>query len=83
MQSSNRTTLLDIIIKTNLPIAEPIKTAPHPVALVSNKNLSLFQYSIEFPMNTFLKELKCRKKYLYNKYKALNIIRTNTTKEKR
>ena len=44
--------------KTNWPIAEPIKTPPHPEVPVSKKNLSLLQYSIAFPMKSFFQETK-------------------------
>ena len=69
-----------VSFKTNSLNAEPINTSD-PGVPVSKKKLSLFQYSIVFPEVLFLEKLKWRKKkYLYNKYAALNITRTNATK---
>ena len=44
MQDSDRITLFGVIMvnfKTNSPIAEPMKTTPHPEVRVSKKNLYL------------------------------------------
>ena len=57
MQDSYWIALLAIImvsLKTNSPNAEPIKTSD-PGVLVSKKKLSLFQYSIVFPVKSFFK----------------------------
>ena len=41
-----------VSLNTNSPNAEPLKTSD-PGVLVSKKKLSLFQYSIVFPMKSF------------------------------
>ena len=67
MQDSYWIALLGIIkvsLKTNSPNVEPIK-ASDPRVPVSKKKLSLFQYSIVFPMKSFFKETKMKEKNFY------------------
>ena len=53
-----------VSLKTNSSNSEPIKTSD-PGVPASKKKLSLFQYSIVFPMKPFFKESKMKEKNIY------------------
>ena len=75
-----------LIHRTLVATAGGLKKAPpYPEFQVSKKNLYLFQifHCIHSLWSPFLKKLKCRKKYLYTQYAALNTISNNATKERR
>ena len=73
-----------VSFKSDSPITESIKSPSHPEVSVSKKKLYLFQIFHWIPDEVlFLKKLICRKKYLYNKQAALNVIRTSAEKERR
>ena len=86
MQFSNWVTVFGVIMasfKIILPIDEPMKAHSSSWSH-SKKSLYLIQLLHYIPCDVlFLKKLKCRKKYLYNKYIYFNIIMINGTKEGR
>ena len=84
-------TLTELFFLVSLWLArKPIYTlliqinAPSSCWGQSSKKLYLFQiFHCILCEVLYLKKLKSRRKYLCSKYAALNIIRTNATKEKR
>ena len=83
MQDSNRIELLGVImvnLKPILPLLSQLKFPPHPEITV-RKIYKSSKYSIAFLMNSFFKETEIDGKIF--KYAALDIVRTNATKEKK
>ena len=69
---------------TNWCILEPKSPPPHVEITVSKKSLYLFQIFHCIPCEVFFVEkLKCKRKYLSDKYAALMLIRSNATGQRR